>query len=140
MANIFMKKKFVFIIIILVCLFNVWVSTVIAAESSFFQGLRATAEQGAGYQSMPKGGANRFISIILGRGIWPVLIGVMGTLLLCYGGFIWMMSRGREQEIERAKIIVTNTLIAMVVIFLAWAIVMLIMPLWKLVTGKLSGV
>lgn len=135
-----MKIKFIFIII-LVCLFNVWVLTATAAKSSFFEGLETTAEQGAGYQPMPKeGGANRFISIFLGRGIWPLPIGAMATIILAYGGFIWMMARGREEEVERAKTIIRNTLIALVVIFLAWAIVQLVMPLWKLVTGKLSGV
>lgn len=130
-----MKIKFIFIII-LVCLFNVLVLTA-AAKSSFFEGLETTAEQGAGYQAMPKGGANRFIAIFLGRGIWPLPIGAMATIILAYGGFIWMMSRGREEEVERAKTIIRNTLIALFVIFSAWAIVQLIMPLWKLVTGKL---
>lgn len=131
-----MKIKFIFIII-LVCLFNVLVLTA-AAKSSFFEGLETTAEQGgAGYQAMPKGGANRFIAIFFGRGIWPLPIGAMATIILAYGGFIWMMSRGREEEVERAKTIIRNTLIALFVIFSAWAIVQLIMPLWKLVTGKL---
>ena len=133
-----MKNIFAFIIIILICFFNIGALTAVAAESSFFKGLNTTAgENGAGYQSIPRGKASLFISKMLGSGIAPFFAGVMGMLLLAYGGFIWMMSRGREQEIERAKTIVTNTLIAMFVIFLAWAIVKLIMPLWELVTtGK----
>lgn len=130
-----MKKNFVFLIIVLVCLFDALVLTA-NAESSFFRGLKTTAEDGAGYQAMPKGGAYRFISIFLGRGIWPIMIGAMATILLAYGGFIWIMSRGREQEVERAKVIITNTLIALIVIFSVWAIIRLVMPLWELVSKK----
>lgn len=135
-----MKKKFIFIIIILAYLFNILILTAMSAESSFFKGLRATGESGAGYQVLPKSGdAGRFIANLLGRGIAPFFAGVMGMLLLAYGGFIWMMSRGNEQELERAKTIISNTLVALVVIFSAWAIIQLIIPLWKLVTGKLSA-
>ena len=131
-----MKKTSVFIIIIIVCFFNVWVLNFAAAESAFFQGLKTTAgPAGAGYKSLPNG-PGAYLAKTLGSFIAPVMVGVMGMLLLCYGGFIWMMSRGREQEVERAKTIVTNTLIAMFVIFSAWAIVQLIIPLWGLVTGK----
>lgn len=136
----FMKKKSVFLIIILVCLFNVLVLTSNAAESSFFEGLKTTAEKGAGYQPIAKNRAGEFISVLLGRGIAPVLVGIIGMLLLAYSGFIWMMSRGNEQELERAKTIINNTLIAMIVILSAWAVVQLVIPLWKLVTGKLSEV
>lgn len=131
-----MTKKFLAIIIILIYSFNIWVLTGAAAESSFFKGLKTTAEQGAGYKPMSER-PSWFIARILGGfiAIAPFFAGVIGMLLLCYGGFIWMMSRGREQEIERAKTIITNTLIAMVVIFSAWAIVQLIIPLWKKVTA-----
>lgn len=133
-----MKKIFLIIMIISVCFFNVRVLTCAAFGSSFFNGLNTSAdEQRAGYKPIPKQGPAWYISKTLGGGIAPFFAGVMGMLLLVYGGFIWMMSRGREQEVERAKVIVTNTLIAMFVIFSAWAIVKLIMPLWELVTtGK----
>lgn len=129
-----MKKRLAFIIIILICFFNVWALNFAAAESAFFKGLETTAESGgAGYKPLTNG-PSAYLAKTLGSFIAPVLAGVIGMLLLCYGGFIWMMSRGNEQEVERAKTIVTNTLIAMFVIFSAWAIVQLIIPLWRKVT------
>lgn len=128
-----MKKIFIFTII-LICLFNVWALTVFAEESSFSKGLKTTAgNEGAGYQAMPSGPGG-YISKLLGSALAPYFIGVMGLLLLCYGGFIWMMSRGREQEVERARAIITNTLIAMLIVYSAWAIVKLIIPIWELAT------
>lgn len=115
-------------------MFNFLALTVFAEESSFFKGLKTTAgNEGAGYQAMPSG-PSVYIAKLLGGAVAPSFIGVMGMLLLCYAGFIWMMSRGREQEVERAKVIITNTLIAMLIIYSAWAIVKLIIPIWELAT------
>ena len=104
------------------------------AASSFSNGLNTTAvgNTGAGYDSINSAGLT--MAKLTGKVLAPAFVGVMGTLLLIYGGYTWMMSRGNEQEVERAKTIITNTLIAMIVVLLAWAIVKLVMPLWEKVT------
>lgn len=109
--------------------------TIQAADSSFFQGLKTTAdkEAGAGYNSFKSAGLT--MAKMAGTVFAPAFVGVMGMLLIFYGGYVWMMSRGNEQEVTRGKNIVTNTLIAMIFIFLAWVIVKLIMPLWVKVAG-----
>ena len=41
---------------------------------------------------------------------------------MIYGGYIWMMARDNEQEVTRAKNLITAAVIGVVVIVLAYAI------------------
>lgn len=50
------------------------------------------------------------------------LIGVFFFLLFLYAGFIWMLSRGNTQDIEKAKKIMQNALIGLIVVLMAYAI------------------
>ena len=53
-------------------------------------------------------------------------LGVIFLLLMIYGGFIWMMAQGNEQEVGRAKNIIINAAIGIIIVFLAYAITTLI--------------
>lgn len=52
-----------------------------------------------------------------------VLVGVLALAYLVYGGFRYITSRGEEGEIEKAKAILTNAVIGIVVIGIAAALV-----------------
>lgn len=56
------------------------------------------------------------ISIALG------FVGVVFLGLTLYGGFIWMMARGNEQEIEKAKKLLEAAVIGLAIVFAAYAI------------------
>ncbi len=102
------------------------------AESEFNTGLEATrGNTGAGYPDAPNPAA--FLSKMIGSALTPMFMGVTAMVSLCYGGYKWMMSRGNEQDVELAKTIIINTLIAVVVAFAALAIVKMIIPIWTFV-------
>ena len=61
-------------------------------------------------------GIGRIIRMIL------TFLGVIFLILMIYGGYIWMMARGNEQEVEKAKNIIKNALIGLVVVLAAYAI------------------
>ena len=75
--------------------------------------------QGAGYKTS---GVN--VETLIGLGIATVLsfVGVIFLILAIYGGYIWMLARGNEQEVERAKEIIKNSIIGLVVVIAAYAI------------------
>ncbi len=53
------------------------------------------------------------------------LIGVMGAIfvaLLSYAGFLWMTAAGNEEKVKKAKGIIANTIIGVIVTFSAYAI------------------
>lgn len=131
------KKISIFFVLIiaLAFIFLIQASPVLAAQSKFIEGLKTTGEEGAGYPSSAATNPVSFISRMLGSALTPIFMGVVVMLSLAYGGYKWMMSRGNEQDVELARTIIINTLIAMVVAFSALAIVKLIIPLWKFVTG-----
>ena len=62
----------------------------------------------------------KVIKMILGY------IGVFFLLLTIYAGFVWMLARGNEQEIEKAKKILQNAIIGLIVVLFAYAITYLV--------------
>lgn len=63
--------------------------------------------------------------IVLTAGIINWVLGLLGLIALCliiYGGFIWMFSRGNEEEIGRAKEIIIGAVIGMVIILASYGI------------------
>lgn len=63
------------------------------------------------------------------------LLGLVAVMVMIYGGIIWLTSAGNEQKIAKAKKIIINGLIGLVIILLAWAIVYFVMQ----VIGNTSG-
>lgn len=49
-------------------------------------------------------------------------LGVVFFLLVIYGGFMWMTAQGSEDQVGKAKKIIINSTIGLVVIMLAYAI------------------
>lgn len=86
-------------------------------------GLSKTGE-GLGYSKEMLSGGEYMLPLKIGNVIEVVLafVGVLFLILMIYGGYIWMMARGNEQETEKAKKIIQNALIGIVVVLAAYAI------------------
>jgi hypothetical protein len=50
------------------------------------------------------------------------LVGVIFLILMIYGGFLWMTAQGNEEQIKKAKNIITGAVIGAVIVFMAYAI------------------
>ncbi len=55
-----------------------------------------------------------------------VFLGVVFLILMIYGGYIWMTARGNEQEVEKAKNIIKNALIGLIVVLAAYSVTRLV--------------
>ncbi len=55
-------------------------------------------------------------------GISLSFVGIIFFILIIYGGFKWMVSRGNEQEIAKAKEIIAAAVIGLLLILSAYAI------------------
>ncbi len=51
------------------------------------------------------------------------LLGLIGVVMVLYGGFTWMTAGGNEEKIEKAKKIISAAIIGIVIVVLSWAIV-----------------
>ncbi len=71
-----------------------------------------------------KNNADNFLSSRLGIIIGSILsfIGVMFMLLIIYGGILWMTAMGKENQVEKAKNIIIQAVIGLVIVLAAYAI------------------
>ncbi|MEK7569823.1 MAG: Ig-like domain-containing protein [Patescibacteria group bacterium] len=64
------------------------------------------------------------------------LLGLVAVIVMLYGGFLWLTSRGDERQIDKAKRTLINGVIGLVIILLAWAIVLFVQ---RFVTNATTG-
>lgn len=75
------------------------------------------------------------LEIVIGNVI-ATLISFVGVLLICimlYAGFLWMTAGGEEDKVKKARALIMNSVIGLVIVFSAYAIV-------RFVIERLTGV
>lgn len=84
------------------------------------RGLNTTAQKSFGDDVVD--GPN--ISQIIGKVIGVVLsfVGVIFLILIIYAGFTWMLARGNEAEAKKAKDLMFDAVIGLIIILAAYAI------------------
>ncbi len=109
-----MKTKFVKIIgLLLIACFLFFPDLAIAQDDPFgVNNLNIVLEQDID----PKSAIVNIINIVLG------FLGLIAVIIIIYGGFVWMMSGGESEKIDKAKKILKNGLIGLVIILLSWGI------------------
>ncbi len=83
-------------------------------------GLDTTATQ-AGYNSnlknlTPSNATSKLIEIILN------FLGVIFMGLMIYGGLVWMLAEGNDQEVTKAKNIISAGIIGLIIVIAAYGI------------------
>lgn len=65
-----------------------------------------------------------YLSTRIGLIIGAVLsfIAVIFMILVIYAGILWMTARGNEQQVERAKTLLVQSIIGLIIVFSAYAI------------------
>lgn len=101
-----------------------------SAKQLFQESLDKTA-QGTGHKAQTSITSTKLPDLI-GKLISYILafVGVFFLLLMIYGGYIWMIARGNEQEVEKAKNTIIAAIIGLVIILLAYAITYMISSIW----------
>lgn len=90
-----------------------------APSGRMLKGLGTVSKQTG--QAAPTGNE---LPIVLGNYI-NIFIGALGVVLLVYliwGGYTWMMAQGEEKQVTRAKDMIKNAIIGMVIVSLAFSI------------------
>jgi hypothetical protein len=61
---------------------------------------------------------------IIGQVIKTIIsfLGVIFFILIVYGGFMWMTARGNTDQIDKAKKIIMNSIVGLVLVLFAYAI------------------
>lgn len=118
------QKKILNILIAIVFITGLSFQPALAYEFMNDSGLSNTAV-GAGY-----GGSSVWNSpaYIIARVI-KILLGFLGVIflgLMMYGGYIWMMARGNQAEVDKAKKLIESAIIGLVIVLAAYAITMFV--------------
>lgn len=87
------------------------------------QGGQAGLER-AGKEAFGAGVINRPLEDVVGSVIsaFLSLFGVLFLALMVYGGYLWMNARGNDQQVERAKSLITQAVIGLVVVMSAYVL------------------
>ena len=120
-----MKYAYHLLLAISYWLFNT--STALAAGTF---GLDETAKQGGLIGNTPPqmgiaGLAGTLIGYVL------AFVGVIFFALMIYGGFLWMTSRGNDEDVKKALEIIKSSIIGIIVIFLSYVITHLVITQLK---------
>lgn len=103
-------------------------AAMLAIFFSFLSALPAVAQINSGLENtaatagLPTGSTNlaatvgTYIKSLLG------LVGVAFLILTVYAGILWMIARGEEDQVTHAKDILRNSIIGIIIIFLAYSI------------------
>ncbi len=63
-------------------------------------------------------------TIIVGNIIYGILtvVGIIFTVLTLYAGFLWMTAAGNEETIKKAKKLISNSIIGLIIVLAAYSI------------------
>ena len=69
------------------------------------------------------------VNIVLG------ILGIVAFIIILYGGFLWMTSKGDEKQVSKAKKVIIDGVIGLAIILASWAIAVFVMNLLGRGTG-----
>jgi amino acid transporter len=142
-----MKTKKNLILIILVFIFSVLAFSAVSIGSLNAQGLWELQEKsGMGTESKSIGelfernngptDIRKTVANIIK--VFLTLLGLFFTVLIIFGGFRWMNSRGNDDEVKKAKDQIKHAIIGMVIIIAAYAITEFVIRMTKdAITGEI---
>jgi len=117
-----MSKKIIFSSVFLF-LFSLLLAFGVNAQTTDpLQGLDETAGKVAAFKTS-KPGAD-FIQTRAGSIIGTVLsfVGVLFLIMMIYAGIMWMTAQGNDQQVTKAKDLLINSVIGIIIVFAAYAI------------------
>ncbi|MFA5024866.1 MAG: pilin [Patescibacteria group bacterium] len=77
--------------------------------------------------------ATRIINILL------LLLGIIAVGLTIYAGFVWMTSEGNEEKVDKAKKLLRNAVIGLVIVLSSWGIATFVLGKIMDATGNGNG-
>ncbi|MDP3995511.1 MAG: Ig-like domain-containing protein [bacterium] len=77
--------------------------------------------------------AARVINIGLG------FLGIVAVIIILYAGYLWMTAAGNEEQVAKAKLVMRNAVIGLVIIFMSWGIATFVIRQLGSATGVGGG-
>jgi len=87
-------------------------------------GLDTSAEKVTAYDTQVANYTTNFLQTKAGQIVGTVLsfVGVLFLILMIYAGILWMTAQGNDQQVSKAKGLLINGVIGLIIVFAAYAI------------------
>ena len=88
------------------------------------EGLNKTADKIPAYETQVNNYSSNFLQSKAGQIVGTVLsfVGVLFLILMIYAGILWMTAQGNDQQVAKAKGLLINGVIGLIIVFAAYAI------------------
>lgn len=122
-----MTKKSILAFLCLSLIFSFTALTVKAQTVNTLDGLNNTANQVDAFKAQVSSGESFGPTFLAGRlgviiGILLSFMGVIFLGLIIYAGMTWMTAQGNEQKVTKAKDMIANAIIGLIVVLSAYAL------------------
>ena len=104
-------RKIITTLVLVSFLFALTIAPALALET----GLNYGTFTGLGTKDIREG-IMAIVNVLLG------FLGIVAVVIILYGGFVWLTSAGNEENVGRAKKIITAGIIGLIIIFVSYAI------------------
>lgn len=106
--------------------------------NSFFEKIKNVGTTYGATNGQPPTGPITLIGNVIVFYVYGFL-GIIFIILTIYGGYLWMTARGNEEQVTKARKIVIDGVIGLIIIILAWTVTNVIVDavLQQTGTGKL---
>lgn len=112
-------KKIISITIFAICVSGLFLTPAQSQMVTSIEGqLKAAAEEGAGYGAPQD--PRTTVAVIIKTALQ--LIGIIFLVLIMYAGFLWMTAGGSEDNVTKAKKIISASVIGLAIVVSAYAI------------------
>ncbi len=129
-----MKIKFSLLVVLLLLIlimipaFVLWVTPVQAVDIWGGQQNEINNQLQLGEKD-PRAIVGAVINVALG------FLGIIAVIIVLYGGFLWMTAAGNEDQIAKAKKLLTAGIIGIVIILAAWGLALFVLDALLNATG-----
>ena len=119
-----MKNNLLVLILFFILLIISFPIALNAYDFSKDSGLNTTAAATGHMEAGVAAQSDQGLAIVIGQYIQIALsfVGVLFFILMIYAGFIWMTARGNDQQVEKAKKILINSLAGVIIVLAAYTI------------------
>ena len=117
--------------LIIASLVSLFVVSALPALATLDVGLGYGTYTGLGTKDLREG-VMAIVRVLFG------FLGIIAIIIMLYGGFVWFTAAGNEENVGKAKKIITAGIIGLVIIFISYAIATFVINQLIIATGAES--
>ncbi|MDD4271235.1 MAG: pilin [Patescibacteria group bacterium] len=130
-----MFKKYFKIILLVWLVAFIMLPHLVSADNAALGKLQDVSMTEGGYQDASGDKLFTIINTVISGAL--SILGVVFLILMVYAGYNWMMARGEEEKVTKAKETITRAIVGIIIVVAAYAISIFVMD--KLAAGTLNG-